>query len=592
MLKNSKKDANLFKRCLVYFLPYKFRVIISLCAMSLAGLCDAGIAWLIKPAMDEIFVNKNTGALFALPLAFFIISGFKASLKFLQTYLMDFVGLKVLESLRCGFYKKVIFLPLSFYEREPVGVLMSRILNDVGSICGSMPTAISIIRQIITLVSLTCVVFYQNFHLALWAITVLPIAFLPFIYFGKRIRKLARKGQEKTGGVTATLQEILSGIRIVKAFNMEQSERIRFDQENKSLLRISLKSTLAGEFSSSTMEIVGGLGIGLILWIGGVEVINGSSTPGAFFSFIAALMMMYGPVKELNKANLAVQGALAGAERVFGFMDDADKLIEKGGEITAKEPFTELKFENVAFSYQDGTKILDDISFTIRAGERFALVGPSGAGKTSLVNLVPRFYDCQSGRILFNGRGLEEYDLPSLRSMISVVSQDAFLFNLSVRENILYGLEDADGKICRDAAAAAYADEFIETMPQGYDTIIGERGVKLSGGQKQRLTIARAIAKNAPVLILDEATSALDSQSERIVQRALDNLLQNRTSLVIAHRLSTVIDADRILVIDKGKIVAEGTHAKLLQVSPLYAALYKRQFNVDKNRDSNATSTI
>jgi subfamily B ATP-binding cassette protein MsbA len=547
--------------------------------MSLAGVCDAAAAWLIKPALDDIFVNKSIGALYLIPLAYLIVAGSKALLKFSQNYLMDYSGIRVLQTLRAELYNKVVLLPLRFYEREPVGVLMSRIQNDVAAICSSMPAAVLIVRQIISLISLACVVFYQNFHLALMAVAVLPLAFFPFVHFSGRVRKLAGRGQAQTGMIFSQLQEILSGIRVVKSYCMEQQERQRFDAENKRLFRISLKSTLAGELSSSTMEVVGGLGVGIVLFIGGMQVIEGVSTPGAFFSFIAALVMMYGPVKQLNAANLTVQGALAGAERVFGFLDDTEKIAERGGDKKAQTPFVELRFENVSFSYPDGTLALKDISFAVRAGERFALVGPSGAGKTSLVNLIPRFYDCRTGHILLNGLRLEEYDLTSLRSMISVVSQDTFLFNLSVRDNILYGTVGADEKTCMDAAVAAYADEFIQAMPHGYDTIIGERGVKLSGGQKQRLTIARALAKNAPLLILDEATSALDTQSERIVQKALDNLMRNRTSIVIAHRLSTIIDADRILVLDKGRITAQGAHSELIKTSALYSALYKRQFH-------------
>ncbi|MDR1490039.1 MAG: ABC transporter ATP-binding protein/permease [Desulfovibrio sp.] len=562
-----------------YFLPYKIRIIVGLCSMSLAGVCDAAAAWLIKPALDDIFVNKSVGALYLIPLAYLIVAGSKALLKFSQNYLMDYSGIKVLQTLRAELYNKIVLLPLRFYEREPVGVIMSRIQNDVAAISSSMPAAVLIVRQIITLFSLACVVFYQNFYLALMAVAILPIAFFPLVHFSRRVRKLAGKGQAQTGTIFSQLQEILSGIRVVKSYCMEEQERQRFDDENKRFFRISLKSTLAGEVSSSTMEVVGGVGVAIVLFIGGMQVIDGISTPGVFFSFIAALIMMYGPVKQLNAANVTVQSALAGAERVFGFLDDTEKIAERGGDKKVRMPFAELKCENVSFSYPDGTLALEDICFTVRAGERFALVGPSGAGKTSLVNLIPRFYDCRTGRILLNGLRLEEYDMSSLRSMISVVSQDAFLFNLSVRDNILYGTAGADEKTCMEAAAAAYADEFIKEMPNGYDTIVGERGVKLSGGQRQRLTIARALAKNAPLLILDEATSALDTQSERIVQKALDNLMRNRTSIVIAHRLSTIIDADRILVLDKGRITAQGTHSELVKTSSLYSALYKRQFH-------------
>lgn len=583
---SSKPPANslaLFKRCLWYFLPYKVHIFFGFLCMVMAGLCDAGVAWLVKPALDDIFVNKNSEALLLIPPAFVILTSINAVTRLLQNYLMQYSGLKVLEKLRDELYGKIIMLPLRFYEGTQVGMLMSRVVNDVVAIRGSMPSLVMSIRQVITLISLMCVVFYQNARLATWAVIILPLAFLPFAYFGRRMRRLSRQNQAKLGDISSLLQEIFSGIRVVKAFSMEQREQKRFDKENKRLLRLILKQTLTGEFSSSSMELVGALGIGLVIWIGGKEVIDGSMTTGTFFSFIAALVMMYEPVKKLTNANNEIQRALAGAERVFDILDNPHLGVERGGDKDFLPPFRELSFRNVSFSYKDGTRALDDVSFTIRAGERIAIVGPSGAGKTTFVNLIPRFYDPQEGRILLNGLPLEEYSLASLRQAVAIVAQDNFLFNISVSENITYGIAGADAARAEAAARAAFAHDFILAMPEGYNTIVGERGVKLSGGQKQRLTIARALVKDAPLLILDEATSALDSESERVVQQALDNLMRDRTSIVIAHRLSTVIDADRILVMDKGRIVAQGPHQELLETSPLYAKLYEMQFSTGEN---------
>lgn len=578
--KNGKPDSmKLFKRCLKYFLPYKAHIILATGFMILAGLCDAATAWLVKPALDEIFINKNKEALMLVPLAFMGITALNAGTRLLQNYLMQYSGLRVLEVLRDAMYAKIIMLPLRFYEGTQIGMLMSRIINDVTAIRMSLPALVMMIRQVITLVSLMGVVFYQNAALAFWAVIVLPLAFFPFIYFGRRMRKLSRKGQEKLGDISSLLQEMLSGIRVVKAFGTEEKERVRFDKENKRLLRLSIKSVLAGEFSSSVMELVGAVGIGLVLWIGGMQVIEGTTTPGTFFSFVAALIMMYDPVKKLSNANLNLQNALAGAERVFGILDDPSLGVEKGGSKPVDAEFKELRFDNVSFLYDDGTRALSEVSFNIRAGERIAVVGPSGAGKTTFVNLIPRFYDPTAGQILLNGAPLGEYKLTELRSQVSMVSQDSFLFNISVAQNIAYGLEGVSEADIKAAAQAAYAHDFIAAMPEGYDTVIGERGVKLSGGQRQRLTIARALVKNAPLLILDEATSALDSESERVVQQALENLMKDRTSIVIAHRLSTIIGADRILVMDQGRVVAQGRHEELLGADPLYTKLYEMQFN-------------
>lgn len=573
-----KQSLGLMARMIRYFAPYKFRIILAIFCMLIVAAATGGSAYLVKSAMDDIFIRKDLWALSVIPLVYIGLDFIKGVARFMQNYMMQYSGLCVLETVRDQLYDRIIRLPVRFYEDNQVGMLMSRIINDVTMIRNSMPSLVMMVRETFTLLGLMVVVFYQNAELAFWAIFVLPIGLFPFVYIGKKLRKLGRRSQGKIADISVFLQEIFSGIRVVKAFATEKEETARFAEENERLVKISLKQTIYNELSSPIMEFVGAVGIGFVLWYGGKQVIDGNATPGTFFSFVAALAMMYDPVKKITGANNEVQRALAGAERVFEILDSEEILEQSEGTVVFDEPFESLVFENVTFSYNENHIALDGVNLTVRAGERIAIVGPSGAGKSTFVNLIPRFYDIQSGRILLNGRDLQEYTLASLRRSVALVSQDTFLFNITVRDNIAYGDKDSSDETVFDAAKQAFAHEFILELPEGYATVIGERGVKISGGQKQRLAIARAIHKNAPLLILDEATSALDSEAERIVQLALDNLMLNKTSIVIAHRLSTILNADRILVMDKGKIIAEGRHEELLQTSALYSKLYKLQF--------------
>ena len=574
-----KENLQLLKRCLKYFLPYKWRILFAMLSMGIVALATGASAYLVKPALDDIFINKDMEALYFLPPVFVGVIIFKGLGRFFQNYLMQSCGLRVLENLRNELFTKMSMLPLKFFEENQVGMLMSRIIYDVMAIRSSMPAVIMILRQFLTMIILIGVVFYQDAYLATWAVLVLPLALFPFIYFGRKLRKLSRKNQVKLADISVFLQESFSGIRVIKAFANEPAEQARFAQENGRLNRIYLREVIFNELSSPIMELVGAVGMGLVILYGGIQVIEGHSTPGTFFSFMAGLLMLYDPIKKMNDSNKDIQRAMAGAERVFEILRPDAIEVEQDGDIEFQGELEELKFEDVTFSYPDcETPALDGVSFTVKAGETVAIVGPSGSGKTTLVNLIPRFYLPQQGKIVFNGHDLDDYTLQSLRLNIGLVSQDTFLFNVNVAENISYGKGELEMKSVEEAAKAAYAHDFILKLPHGYDTVIGERGVKLSGGQKQRLTIARALLKNPPLLILDEATSALDTYAERIVQQALDNLMKDRTSLVIAHRLSTVIGADRILVMEKGKIVDHGSHAQLLESCALYQQLYSMQF--------------
>ncbi len=579
------KSWTLLKRCLMYFRPYTKRVVFAIVCMGGAALATAGTAFLVKPALDDIFINKNREALMAIPLIFLGLMTFKCVADYLESYFMKVSALHVLEDLRNDLYNKMIHLPVRFYEDNQQGMLISRVITDVMMIRASLPALVTIVRQVLTAIALIFVVFYRDWYLAFWAVLVLPLAFYPFFYFSKKLRKYGRRNQAKLGDISSVLHEIFGGIRVVKAFATEKEEVQRFDKENRRLVKVAEKQVIASELSSRIMEMVGALGMSLVIWYGGFQVIEGMSTPGTFFSFMTGLIMLYEPIKKLNRSNADVQKALAGAERVFEVIDAPHIIVEKDGCEPFTPPFKELHFDNITFAYEDlEHPALDAVDLRIKAGEKVALVGPSGSGKTTMVNMVPRFYEPQKGRILLNGRDLKDYTLDSLRRNIGMVSQDAFLFNVSVAENIAYGQEHVNMEAVKQAARAAYAHDFVQALPRGYDTIIGERGVKLSGGQKQRLTIARALLKNPPLLILDEATSALDTESERIVQLALENLMQNRTSIVIAHRLSTVLGADRIVVMENGRIVDSGPHATVVETCPLYAKLYAMQFDDSAGR--------
>lgn len=572
-------NRHLIKRCLSYFMPYKFKVVIAFLSMFVVAGCSAAMAYLVKPAIDEIFVNKDMDALKLLPFLLMGVMVAKCSFRFIQTYYMNSVGMRVIEALRNDLYKKIVVLPMRFFEESQVGMLMSRILNDVVEIRNSVPAMVMLIREIFEIMGLIGVVFYQDAELAFYAVIVVPIAGYPLVFFGKKLRNLGRKSQAGVANINVHLQESFSGIKVIKAFATEKLESGRFALENHKLMGLAIKQVLNSELSSRVIDMLSSVGIGLVIFYGGMRVIEGTTTAGTFFSFMASLIMLYEPIKKIDACNIDIQRALAGAERVFDILDSPNIVRESGGTREVEPPFQSVEFRDVRFQYPTASRpALDGIDLVVRAGERVAIVGPSGSGKTTLVHLIPRFYDADSGQVLLNGAPVQDYSLKSLRLTQGIVSQDAFLFNASVRDNICYGQDGFSQEQIENAAKAAFAHDFIRELPDGYDTIIGERGARLSGGQKQRLTIARALLKNPPLLILDEATSALDTESERIVQLALENLMRERTSIVIAHRLSTILSAHLIVVMEEGRIVAQGKHGKLLETCPLYARLYQMQF--------------
>lgn len=569
----------LIKRIFEYFKPYKVSIAISAASMIVVALTDAGLAYLVKPVLNDVFVKTDKTMLKMVPLALVGLYMFKGVFRYIQVYLMGSVGQRVIMDIRNRMYEHYQRLSFDYFSANQTGTMMSRITNDIISMQHSLPVAIDLIRQPFTLVGLISVAFYMEWKLTMFALVIMPVMLLPFAAFTKKLRSYSQKGQEKMGDISAILQETFSGIRVTRAFGMEEHEIKRFKDENKRFMKLRLKTIKYDELSSPINEFVGAIGIGFVIWYGGYQVLEGKSTPGAFFSFLAACALMYNPIKKLNSANAGIQESMAAAERVFKLLDTEPSVKEKDGAVTTNEIKEGIEFKNVSFRYHEEA-VLNGINLKVKAGEVVAIVGESGGGKSTLVSLIPRFYDVTEGAISIDGIDIRDLSFTSLRKLTAVVSQETFLFNDTIKNNIAYLPEresiQLDAVIA--AAKAANAHDFIMAMPDGYDTVIGERGVRLSGGQKQRLSIARALLKNSPVLILDEATSSLDAESEHLVQDALNKLMKGRTTFVIAHRLSTIQHADRILALSRGRIVEEGRHEELLTRNGEYARLYSRQF--------------
>jgi len=580
----NKEDLAVYQRLVGYLKPYVARLAGAGALMIVLSGMSGLLAFLVKPAMDDIFIAKDVTKLHLIPLAIILIFVVKTLSDYGRYYLMADVGQRIILDIRNRLYAHLQTLSLKFFQLTPTGVLISRLTNDVNMVQASVTNAITgFIKEIFTILALIGVVFYRDWQLAIIAMFVFPAVAVPINRFGQRLKRYSTKSMNVMGDIMTILDEAISGIRIVKAYNMEDYERERFEVESRRYYRNWMKRLAVRAMSAPLMELIGGLAISFLIWYGGMKVIQGVKTPGDFFSFITAVFMLYAPIRKLNDINIEIQEGIAAARRVFHLMDMRPDMEEKAGAIALMRSHGDVAYEDVHFSYDGGEYALKGLSFQAPRGRTVAFVGESGAGKTTIINLLPRFYDVSSGRILVDGRDIRDLTLRSLRANIAMVTQEMVLFNDTIKANIAYGTQGASLEKVIEAAKAANAHDFIMEMPDGYDTMVGEAGVRLSGGQRQRICIARAVIKDAPILILDEATSSLDTESEKEVHAALDKLMAGRTTLIIAHRLSTILGADHIIALNRGVIVEEGTHAELLAENGYYTRLYNLQFGDAKD---------
>lgn len=569
----------LYLRILSYIKPYMHRLLFAMVCTIMAAAGNLYIPWIIKDMIDEVLADKNGTMLnwiAASIIAIFIVRGL---FWYGQNYLMSYVGQSVIIDIRAAVFKKLQRLSVSFYDKNKTGTIMSYVTNDVNALQSAMvENTIEMITEGFILIGSVVAMIYLDWRLTLFTVCTFPVVLWFMEFFGKKIRKTGGRIQECTADITSVLQESVASARVIKSFVREDYEVDRFDVENKANFRANMKNAQLMATLTPVVELVAAIGVTMIIWYGGNNVINGTITAGSLVAFLTYAVNISNPIKRLTRVIGNIQKALAAAQRVFMIIDMPEEIAESRDAKQLPEVSGKVEFQNVSFAYNDKGNVITDLSFSVKPGEVIAIVGPSGAGKSTIANLLPRFYDVNKGDIKIDGHSVREVTLDSLREQVGIVPQETMLFNGSVYNNILYGRLDATKEEIEAAAKAANAHDFIMQLTDGYETKLGDRGVNLSGGQRQRIAIARAILKNPRILILDEATSALDAESERVVQEVLDRLMVGRTSFVIAHRLSTVKNADKILVLEKGNLVESGTHDELLALDGLYAHLYKIQY--------------
>lgn len=570
---------NLYFRALKYIKPYwKRGLAAGICTIIAAG-GTAYLPFVIKDMVDQVLSEKNTTMLNWIVLSIIVVFVIRGIAYYGQSYLMNYVGQRVIIDIRKAVFEKLQRLSMSFYDKHKTGTIMSYVTNDVSALQSAMvDNVVEMITETVILVASIVMMIYLDWKLFLVTFATFPVVLFFIDSFGKRIRKSGSRIQEAAADITSVLQEVASSPRVIKSFVREGYEVERFDKENMNNFRANMKYAQLSSTLTPTIEFVAAVGVSIILWYGGNSVINGSITAGSLVAFLTYAVNISNPIKRLSRVIGNIQKALAAAQRVFDVLDLPED-IKNAPDAKALPPVKgDVRFKDVCFAYNESEEVLSHVSFEVKPGEMIAFVGPSGAGKSTVASLLPRFYDATNGSITIDGEDIRKVTLDSLREQVGIVPQETVLFNGSVYDNILYGRLDATREEVEAAAKAANAHDFIMQLPNGYETMLGDRGMNISGGQRQRISIARAILKNPQILILDEATSALDTESERVVQEALDRLMVGRTSFVIAHRLSTIKNADKIMVLEKGQLIEQGNHDELMAMDGLYAHLYKIQY--------------
>lgn len=574
------QQARIYLRLLQYIKPYALPFVLGMIAAIPSGSMDGIIAWLAGEGIQRVFIGSDRHLIYYVPLVVLAVVACQGIFRFIESYTIRLVGSSAIRDLRNEMFCHLEKQPLLFFQSQSSGVMISRMTNDIGLIENAISqTFQSMISRTITVISLATVLILQSWMLSIIALGILSLIVIPVSIFGKKIRKSSRGGQEAIGDLVSVLSESIQGAKIVQSYNLEDFQTARFLATNQSFQSNTMKAVRSEAVLSPILAMIGALGIASVMWVAGYQIMHKHMELGALTSFVIALLLLYSPIKNIGRINGILQPALAAAQRVFEVLDTEPNLADAQQAIELKDGMHSIKFENVYFQYPGHSNmVLKDVSLEIPPGMMVALVGLSGSGKSTMANLVPRFFDVTSGQLSLDGIPIKEISLHSLRSQIALVTQDNFLFNTTVEENIRLGRLDATQEELEQASKAAYCHDFIVELKDGYKTMIGERGVRLSGGQQQRLAIARAFLKNAPILILDEATSSLDNESEAMVQKALNHLMEGRTVIVIAHRLSTVRHADKIIVLEDGQIVETGTHQSLVDADGHYSRLLKAQF--------------